>query len=252
MSAEEATEQKSAETDATPAGEAAIVAAIGMSSLLVSFLTSLKSTVTEFFGDMKALLENVIVEDIQPTEEAKGKRRLAKDTDSSTKQPAVATAPQTVEKGQKSDSTEQSIVKLINQSSEPHREATEAGGEIDVLSGIANDLKVHHKKGPAVNQQIAKIGHGLMREKLSDDVLTETQNWYNRPENCECLTTTKGNHLIWDKLKPSLVYQHFRMDSLKSVTGLMTQGCYMASVDIRDAYYTPGGGGGGGTPKTIG
>ncbi|XP_028517175.1 uncharacterized protein LOC114575812 [Exaiptasia diaphana] len=40
-----------------------------------------------------------------------------------------------------------------------------------------------------------------MRVKLSDEVLTETQNRYNRPENCDCLETTKVNHLIWDKLK---------------------------------------------------
>ena len=126
MSTEEAPKQKSAETDAEPADKGAIVATIGiMSGLLVSSLASLKSTMTESFGDMKASLENLIVEDIQPTEEAE-------DTDSLLKQPAVATAPQTVEKGQKSDSTEQSIAKLINQSSEPHREATEAGGEIDV------------------------------------------------------------------------------------------------------------------------
>ena len=76
MSAEETTEQKSAETDATPAGEAAIVAAIGMSSLLVSFLTSLKSTVTEFFSDMKASLENVIDSREHSTDRrSEGKRR---------------------------------------------------------------------------------------------------------------------------------------------------------------------------------
>ena len=35
-----------------------------------------------------------------------------------------------------------------------------------------------------------------------------------------------------------IVYRHFKVDSLKTVTDLMTQGCYMASVDIKDAYYT--------------
>ena len=39
------------------------------------------------------------------------------------------------------------------------------------------------------------------REKLTDEVLTATQNPYNTPENCDCLTSTKVNHLIWDKLK---------------------------------------------------
>lgn len=31
--------------------------------------------------------------------------------------------------------------------------------------------------------------------------MTATQNRYNTPENCDCLTSTKVNHLIWDKLK---------------------------------------------------
>ena len=58
------------------------------------------------------------------------------------------------------------------------------------------------KKAPAVNEQVAKIVRGLMREKLSGDVLTDTQNRYTRPENRDGLETTKINHLIWDKLKP--------------------------------------------------
>ena len=40
------------------------------------------------------------------------------------------------------------------------------------------------------------------------------------------------------ELNSFIVYRHFKMDSLKSVTDLMTQGCFMASVDIKDAYYT--------------
>ncbi|XP_068684357.1 uncharacterized protein [Montipora foliosa] len=40
------------------------------------------------------------------------------------------------------------------------------------------------------------------------------------------------------ELNKFIVYRHFKMDSLKTVTDLMSQGCYMASVDIKDAYYT--------------
>lgn len=40
------------------------------------------------------------------------------------------------------------------------------------------------------------------------------------------------------ELNKFVVYKHFKMDSLKSVTDLMTQGCFMASADIKDAYYT--------------
>lgn len=40
------------------------------------------------------------------------------------------------------------------------------------------------------------------------------------------------------ELNKFIVYRHFKMDSLKTVTDLMTQGCFMASVDIKNAYYT--------------
>jgi len=40
------------------------------------------------------------------------------------------------------------------------------------------------------------------------------------------------------ELNKFIVYRHFKMDSLKTVTDLMTQGCFMASIDIKDAYYT--------------
>ena len=38
-------------------------------------------------------------------------------------------------------------------------------------------------------------------------------------------------------LKKSVDYHHFKMDSLKSIVALMAPGCYMASVDLKDAYY---------------
>ena len=127
-------------------------------------------------------------------------------------------------RNQKSASTDQSITKLISQSSEPHREA---GGKIDVLADIANDFKLVNKKGPAVNQHLAKIVQGLTSEKLSEEVLTKTQNRYNRPENGECLSTTKANHLIWDKLKPEtrsndIKLQRVQCTLVKGVTPMVS------------------------------
>lgn len=50
-------------------GKEAIVAVIGiMSDLLVSSLSSLNSTMTEFFSDMKAVLESLIVKETPMTE----------------------------------------------------------------------------------------------------------------------------------------------------------------------------------------
>ena len=35
-----------------------------------------------------------------------------------------------------------------------------------------------------------------------------------------------------------VAYHHFKMDTLDTVIKLMKPGCYMASIDLRDAYYT--------------
>ena len=94
------------------------------------------------------------------------------------------------------------IDNLINQSSQSS--ATEAlhtsagNNDLYILSGIANDLKLEQKKGPAVHEQLAKVVQSLMQEKLE----AQTQKCYLTPENCDSLTTTKVNHLIWDKFKP--------------------------------------------------
>ena len=36
----------------------------------------------------------------------------------------------------------------------------------------------------------------------------------------------------------SVTYTHFKMDTLQTITNLMTKNCFMASVDLKDAYYT--------------
>ena len=188
-------------------GESAIVAAISsMSELLVSSITSLKSTMTESLGEMKDTIDHLIIEE-SPLEENEEQLEIATKTDERStqqsdknQQSGSADSNSWAKKPTSSQTTEQSINTLINQSSESQRDAP--GGKIDLLSGIANDLKLDQKKAPAINEQIAKIVHGLMRKKLTDEVLTATQNRYNTPENCECLTSTKVIHLIWDKLKP--------------------------------------------------
>ena len=40
------------------------------------------------------------------------------------------------------------------------------------------------------------------------------------------------------KFNDSVQYEHFKMDNLTSATQMMTRGCYMASVDLRHAYYS--------------
>ena len=40
------------------------------------------------------------------------------------------------------------------------------------------------------------------------------------------------------QLNEFIVYHHFKMDSLQAATELMKPGCFMASIDSKDAYYT--------------
>ena len=47
-----------------------------------------------------------------------------------------------------------------------------------------------------------------------------------------------GFRVILDlsELNQRIRYTHFKMDDLRSAMSLMTQGCYMASIDLSDAY----------------
>ena len=40
------------------------------------------------------------------------------------------------------------------------------------------------------------------------------------------------------KLNQSMEYQHFKMESIKNVIDVIQPGCYMASVDLKDAFFT--------------
>ena len=40
------------------------------------------------------------------------------------------------------------------------------------------------------------------------------------------------------QLNEFIVYRHFKMDSLQAATELMKPGCFMASIDLKDAYYS--------------
>ena len=226
------TESQLAENGAAPSNsESAIVAAISsMSELLVSSITSLKFTMTESLGQMKDTIDHLAIEEGSLEENAETEEQLEiaaymdqRSTQQSDKnqQSGSAVSNSGAKKPTSSQTTEQSINTLINQSSESQRDVPD--GEIDLLSGIANDLKLDQKKAPAINEQIAKIVHGLMREKLTDEVLTATQNRYNTPENCECLTSTKVNHLIWDKLKPDTRSADIKLQRVQSnlVKGLI-------------------------------
>ena len=170
-------------------GKSAIIMAISsMSELLVSSITSRKSTMAESLGQIKETIDQLVIEE-GPSGENDEQLQIAAipdepSTEQSNKnqQSGSAESNNGAKKPTTGESTEQSINTLINQGSVLQQDAC---GKIELLSGTVNDLKLDQKKAPAVKEQIAKIVQGLLREKLTEKVLTATQNCYNMPENCE-------------------------------------------------------------------
>ena len=159
---------------------------------------------TNSLGQMKETIDQLVIED-GPSEENETQLEIAakmdeRSTEQSDKKPESGSADSNsgAKNPTRSEKTEQSI-NLINQGSESQ---PDAWGKMDLLSSIANDLKLDQKKAPAVNEHIAQIFRGLLREKVTDEVLSATQNRYDTPENSECITSTKANYFISDELKP--------------------------------------------------
>ena len=50
-------------------------------------------------------------------------------------------------------------------------------------------------------------------------------------------TKKDGTHRTILNLKEIVAYHHFKMDTLEATISMMKPGCFMASVDLKDAYY---------------
>ena len=58
--------------------------------------------------------------------------------------------------------------------------------------------------------------------------------------SCVFSTKTDGSYRMILNLKQisEAVEQHFKMENLSAATKMMRRGCYMASVDLRHAFYS--------------
>ncbi|PFX24441.1 hypothetical protein AWC38_SpisGene10961 [Stylophora pistillata] len=139
------TESQLAENGAAPSNsESAIVTAISsMSELLVSSITSLKFTMTESLGQMKDTIDHLAIEEGSLEENAETKEQLEiaaymdqRSTQQSDKnqQSGSAVSNSGAKKPTSSQTTEQNINTLINQSSESQRDVPD--GEIDLLKPL--------------------------------------------------------------------------------------------------------------------
>lgn len=190
-----------------------IVAAISlMTNKLVSSIKTLNSSMDHSFSEMKETLGNLSYEEIDANSDSE------KEHEKAPKDGVADKAPTPSKDG---------VVEIVDQECPQGSTKKSHKDENTILAGIASNLKLGQKKAPAVNSQFAGILKEVMREKLDDDVLTETKNRYTRPENCECLEPTQVNYLIWDKLKhetrsSDLKLQRIQANLLKGIIPIVS------------------------------
>lgn len=100
-----------------------------------------------------------------------------------------------------------------------------------------NQIQFSDVEAESVQQEIEKLlskGVIVLCDTVPDDAFIS--NIFVRPKS----DGTYRMILNLSKLNPHIVYAHFKMDSLQSVIQMMTPMCFMASCDIKDAYYSVG------------
>lgn len=93
--------------------------------------------------------------------------------------------------------------------------------------------KLNDSEKQAVDAEIARLFiNGVIEPTHERDGFVS--NIFTRPKK-------DGNYrMILDlsKLNEHIEYLHFKMDSFETAVTLISQGCFMASIDLRDAYYS--------------
>ena len=98
---------------------------------------------------------------------------------------------------------------------------------------LPNQIFSEHEY-PIVRQEVHKLLEKRVITKVSPIPGQILSNVFLRPKK-------DGTHRLILNLKrfnESVSYYHFKMDSLSTITKLVSQNCYMASVDMKDAYYS--------------
>ena len=117
----------------------------------------------------------------------------------------------------------------------------------DLLSQIASDFNEDEDTSAGVTERLAKIVIKRLSTPHGEEKLKEKLGQYLRPDktrssNGQYLTSKKdGSYCMILNLKQfntHVAYYHFKMDTLASAINLMKPHCFMASVNLKDAYYS--------------
>ena len=102
------------------------------------------------------------------------------------------------------------------------------------LEFTANPYQQYPKPPIKFHSEEAAIIDGEIQQLLGKGVLVEIDPTYGQYVSTiflRLILNLKG-------LNASIEYQHFKMESLTCAIQLMKKNCYMASIDLTDAYYT--------------
>ena len=96
-----------------------------------------------------------------------------------------------------------------------------------VIDKLTKSFQFVENTGPAINAQLAKLVEKLMREKPTEEKLTELKRQYKSPQNCDSLTETKVNQGMWNNLDESarsmdLKFQKVQKCLVKGVTSVVS------------------------------
>ena len=102
------------------------------------------------------------------------------------------------------------------------------------LPNIDCPIKPFQCKYPIVSQEVQKLLDKGVITKASTRAGQILSSIFLRPKK------DGSNRLIFNlkRFNESVSHYHFKMDSLSTITKFVTKNCLMASVDMKDAYYS--------------
>lgn len=95
-------------------------------------------------------------------------------------------------------------------------------------------LRFNEREADIVSKEVYKMLDKNVIEKCnhcSDEIISNIFIRQKKDKSYRVILNLK-------KFNSYVEYNHFKMESLQSALNLMKQGCYMASVDLKDAYYS--------------
>ena len=95
-------------------------------------------------------------------------------------------------------------------------------------------LKLNIEERQAIGEEVNELLRKQVIEKTNHEKGAFISNVFSRPKK------DGGLRMILDlsKLNLMIEYHHFKMDTLETALKLVTKNCFMASIDLQDAYYS--------------